>query len=97
MFEFKNLKERLRPGMFVDVAIEARERKESLAVPAASVLEKDGARVVFVHTSPEEFVMREVQLGGRYGDLLAIRSGVAEGERVVTVGGYQLLTAPSKR
>jgi len=95
VFEFSNSREKLRPGMFVNVEIEAEEKEETLAVPASSVLEKDGTRVVFIHTSPEEFVMREVQVGGLYGDDVSIRSGIAEGNRVVTVGGYQLLTAPS--
>ncbi|PCI35048.1 MAG: hypothetical protein COB53_11335 [Elusimicrobia bacterium] len=96
IFEFPNTDERLRPGMFVDVSIEAEAKEEALAVPSAAVLDKEGMRVVFVHTHVEEFEMREVHLGGRYGNLISIRSGVAEDERVVTVGAYQLLTAPNR-
>ena len=50
IFEFPNTDERLRPGMFVDVSIVAEAKEEALAVPSAAVLDKEGMRVVFVHT-----------------------------------------------
>lgn len=94
VFEVQNPDERLRPGMFVDVAIETTASEESLAVPASAVLDKDGLKVVFVKTGPETFVLRPVEQGGQYGDWVAIKAGLAEGERVVVIGNYQLLTTP---
>lgn len=94
VFEVPNSDEKLRPGMFVDVAIETRASEEALAIPASAILDKDGLKVAFVKTGPETFVMRPVEQGGLYGDLVAIKAGLAEGDRVVVVGNYQLLTTP---
>lgn len=94
VFAVDNPRENLRPGMLVDVSIETKSLEESLAVPASAVLDKDGQRVVFVKTGPETFVMRPVDLGGQYGVLVAVKSGLAEGDRVVITGNYQLLTTP---
>ena len=92
VFEVVNPDEKLRPGMFVDVSIETKASEETLAVPVSAILDKDGQRVVFVKSGPETFVMSAVQPGAQYGELVAIKSGIAEDDRVVVVGNYQLLT-----
>jgi membrane fusion protein, heavy metal efflux system len=93
IFEIKNDDGRLRPGMFVDVAIGSGQKLDVLAVPDAAVVEADGRRIVYVHTAPEEFVAREVTLGAREGNWWAVKQGLAAGERVVTVGTYPLRSA----
>lgn len=94
VFEAANPDEKLRPGMFVDVAIETKASEETMAVPSSAVLDKDGQRVIFLKTGPETFTMRQVEIGGQYGELTSVKSGIVEGERVVIVGNYQLLTTP---
>ncbi len=93
IFAVPNPDGRLRSGMFADVAIGAGGRTRSLVVPDDAVVEEGGRRFVFVHTTPEEFVRREVVLGARDGDVWAVRSGLEKGERVVVQGTYQLRTA----
>jgi cobalt-zinc-cadmium efflux system membrane fusion protein len=90
LFEADNRDGRLRPGMFVDVAIGEGGRRDALAVPAAAVVEEEGRAFVFVHTAPEAFELRPVGLGGRDGEWREVRQGLKTGERVV-VGGVAAL------
>ena len=86
LFELDNREGRLRPGMFVEVAIGAGGRQQALAVPEAAVIEEEGRSFVFLHTAPEQFERREVVLGVSDGQWRAVRQGVKAGERVVVKG-----------
>jgi cobalt-zinc-cadmium efflux system membrane fusion protein len=86
LFELDNREGRLRPGMFVDVAIGAGGARQSLAVPEAAVVEEEGRTFVFLHTAPESFERRELVLGVRDGAWRAVRQGLNPGERVVVRG-----------
>jgi membrane fusion protein, heavy metal efflux system len=97
LFEVDNGQGRLRPGMFVDVAIGAGGHQQLLAVPEASVVEEEGRAFVFVHTAPETFERREVVLGIRDGEWRAVRRGLKEGERVVVRGTGTLQAARGGR
>ncbi len=59
-----------------------------LAVPASAVLDSGSRRIVYVERSPGRFEPREVVLGARAGDFVPVLQGLAEGERVVTRGGF---------
>ncbi len=80
----------LRPGMIVRVALVRRELPAVIAVPLFSVVERNGARVVFVE---EEGVarLRPVGFGPVIGDRVVIAEGLAAGERLITEG-QQFLT-----
>ena len=65
-----------------------------VVVPRSAVFDKDGRTIVFVHTSPERFTARAVELAPGPGERVAILSGLAPGDRVVVNGGYQLLSSP---
>ncbi len=97
IFELDNKDGRLRPGMFVDVAIGAGGREQVLAVPESSVVQEEGRAFVFVHTAPESFERREVVLGVRDGEWRAVRRGLQEGERVVVRGASTLQAARGGR
>ncbi len=90
LFEADNSAGRLRPGMFVDVAIGQGGRKDVLAVPQGALVEEEGRAFVFVHTAPESFELRPVVAGGRDGEWREVRQGLKAGERVV-VGGVAAL------
>jgi cobalt-zinc-cadmium efflux system membrane fusion protein len=90
LFEADNRDGRLRPGMFVDVAIGEGGRRDAVAVPLSAVVEEEGRTFVFVHTAPEAFELRPVVLGGRDGEWREVRQGLKAGERVV-VGGVSAL------
>jgi len=93
-FETPNPGGRLRVGMLVDVEIQRGEPRPTLVVPRSALSEKDGRKLVFVHTAPERFAAREVRVVSNLGDRVSVEGSLTAGERVVTAGSYQLLSAP---
>ena len=93
-FEVPNPGGRLRIGALVDVGIEQGGVESALVIPRSAVFEKDGRKLVFVHTAPERFTAREVTLGTSLGARVVVAGELAPGDRVVATGGYPLLTAP---
>jgi membrane fusion protein, multidrug efflux system len=96
---FANNQERLRPGMFVNVAVVLPSREEVLVIPTTSVLYAPYGDTVFVVHEKEskkgiqsEKVVRQkiVQLGEKRGDFVAIVSGLDPGETVVSTGVFKL-------
>jgi len=73
-----------RPGMFVSGLVDLGE-VEALVVPAQSVVDKDGRKIVFVLDNDRAF-SREVKVGERAGDFVEIQSGLKQHEKVVTTG-----------
>lgn len=71
--------------------------REELAVPRSALVDDDGRDVVFVEVEGESFERRIVQLGPRDRELVAVRSGVRAGERVVTEGAWSVKLAASSR
>ncbi|MEZ5326078.1 MAG: efflux RND transporter periplasmic adaptor subunit [Verrucomicrobiales bacterium] len=68
-------------------------KNNPLLVPASSVLKTGQRSLVYVRTgaSPDpEFEGREIVIGPRVGDRYIVRSGLSEGEMVVTRGAFKL-------
>lgn len=84
----------LRAGAVVTVTVEP-EGEPALVVPADAVVYAGTRRVVFVAGADGQFVPREVEVGARTGDEVALLSGVIEGERVAAAGAF-LLAADSR-
>ena len=93
-----NRKERLRPGMFVNVDVLLPDQDEQLIIPATAVLYAPYSDSVFLVESPEEnasgktLVLRQqfVQLGARRGDFISVQKGLKAGQTVVTTGVFKL-------
>jgi len=83
----KNASGEIRPGGFAAVAIRGAARSV-LAVPRSAVVETGKRSIAFVETSPGRFEPRELSIGERTPDLVEIRSGIREGERVVTSANF---------
>jgi cobalt-zinc-cadmium efflux system membrane fusion protein len=96
IYEVSNPKMTLRPGMVVNVNIESQKRLDALVVPANAIMDWEGQKVVFVHERPEIFEMRAVKILGYYGEFVAVEGPLANGDRVVTIGAYELLNIPHK-
>ena len=73
----------LRPGMYVDVALDVPDRPAVVATPAESVLHSGARAVVIVAKTDGGFEPREVKLGVRSGELHEVTAGLRVGERVV--------------
>lgn len=74
------------PGAFVDVHIRCKGEREMLTVPVGAVVEEMGSYSVYVNVEPEHFEKRQVMTGVTDGRMIEIRSGLEEGERIVTRG-----------
>ncbi len=85
---------RLKPDMFVDVEF-SMPVPPRLTVPAEAVLDTGERQTVFVDLGNGYLKPRQVRLGDRLGDRVAVLSGLAAGERVVASGTF-LLDAESQ-
>jgi len=85
----------LLPGSYADVRVFTAEVVDAVAVPAQAVVDDGGFPVVFVMDGGESFFKRRVTLGVRDGDRIAVTTGVAPGERVVSRGAYEVLLSTS--
>jgi len=94
-----NSQERLRPGMFVNVAVVLPSREEVLTIPTTAVLYAPYGDTVFVvdaktsekGVEPVNVVRQKiVQLGEKRGDFVASVSGLDKGETIVSTGVFKL-------
>lgn len=89
---------RLRPGMFVNVAVLAREKRPVLTIPSTAVMYAPYGDSVFAIVEQKDAagnttaVARQkfVRTGERRGDVVAILSGLSAGETVVSSGAFKL-------
>lgn len=82
----------LRPNAYVELVFEP-PAEELVLVPAAAVVSDGGNAFVFVEESPGVLRRRAVAIGRRSKTTVEVRSGLADGERVVTSGALLLLNA----
>ncbi len=92
--EFPNPDLRLRPGMSAVLHIE-RVLSNVLTVPKEALVWTGNAWIVFVETSPNHFMPREVKVLAITDRWAALERGVEEGEPVVSQGTF-LLDAESR-
>jgi cobalt-zinc-cadmium efflux system membrane fusion protein len=91
--EAPNPEHRLKPQMFVTVAIAATANRRVLVVPAGAVQTMDGESVVFVRSGADQFSRRAVTTGAEADGLVEIAGGLAEGDVVATSGAFLLKSA----
>jgi multidrug efflux pump subunit AcrA (membrane-fusion protein) len=94
--EIENGSGALKPGQFATVRILQSRAQPAVLVPARAVRTESGVSRVFVIKDghAEE---RLVQLGQTEGDLIQIKSGVADGENVATTNIEQLSSGMAVR
>ena len=94
-----NAEELLRPGLFVNVEVVLPGRRDLIVIPATAVLYAPYSDSVFVlretkneKTGASELVLNQqfVKLGEKRGDFVAVLSGIAEGETIVSTGVFKL-------
>jgi Cu(I)/Ag(I) efflux system membrane fusion protein len=87
-----------KPDMFVRATVQASYRGDGapLVIPDSAPLLTGTRAVVYVEvpgTDSPTYEGREVVLGPRAGDYYVVRSGLTEGEIVVTEGGFKIDSA----
>ena len=79
----------LLAGMFARVKILVATYRNTLMVPLAAILEKNGKKYLFV-VKGNKAQKRYISLGTVYKELVEVRNGIKKGELVVIEGGYYL-------
>jgi Cu(I)/Ag(I) efflux system membrane fusion protein len=92
--EFSNPQGRLKPGMYGNAEIKAKDEKK-LAIPQEAVLDSGTRKLVFVDKGQGMYEPREVKLGNKTGQIYPVLEGLTAGETVVTSATF-LIDSESK-
>lgn len=96
-FDVANADGRLLVGQAGTALIYLGETDTLPAVPATAVLTEGGRPYLFVQSGGETFEKRQVELGGRDGDRVAVTRGLTPGDRVVIRGAYDVQLASAAK
>jgi membrane fusion protein, heavy metal efflux system len=81
----------LKKDMFVDAVIRTSTANNILVVPVAAILRDDkNEPIVYVQAEPGKFAQRSVATGAQQNGMVAITSGLQEGEPIVSDGSLFL-------
>jgi cobalt-zinc-cadmium efflux system membrane fusion protein len=92
-----NSRQLLKPEMFARVVPLSEERQKLARVPNSALLSEGLYTFVFVQKAPGVFEKRQVSLGLQGRDESYVKSGLAEGDRVVASGALLLESELSSR
>jgi Cu(I)/Ag(I) efflux system membrane fusion protein len=80
--------------MYVDLVLDM-DMGRSLVVPVSAIIPTGKRNIAFVDKGAGKLEPRFLELGGKYGDVYAVKSGLKEGEHVVASANF-LIDAESK-
>lgn len=83
----------LMPGSVVEVWLLSPGTTEAITVPLSAVLEQEGRSYCYVQTAGETMDKRMLELGPNDGLRVLVRSGLAPGDRVVSIGAMDVKLA----
>lgn len=87
-FELDNADGRLREGMLAELELATDSVANALSIPISAVVPDNGVSTAWVPVAGESFARRALSLGLRDHERVQVLGGLADGERVVTRGGY---------
>jgi multidrug efflux system membrane fusion protein len=87
---FTNEHFRLWPGQYVDVEVDLAVMPKTVTVPTVAIQSGQQGPYVFVAKEDARVEMRKIELAVSDGRVTAIKSGLAEGDRVVVDGQLRL-------
>jgi len=85
----KNEDGKLRPGMYVNVALDT-AAKHGLLVPASAVFRVGDQAYVFKTSGADVFIPIAVSIGAQAGNWVPVHSGIEEGTQIVSKGVAEL-------
>jgi Cu(I)/Ag(I) efflux system membrane fusion protein len=85
---------KLKPDMYVDLVLDM-DMGRSLVVPVSAIIPTGKRNIAFVDKGDGKLEPRVLELGGKFDDVYAVKSGLKEGERVVASANF-LIDAESK-
>jgi RND family efflux transporter MFP subunit len=86
---FPNKQGLLKPGITTNIRVKHDAGESSLLIPYKAVVEQLGEYFVFVNNE-NKAIQRKITLGTRINDKIVARSGLQEGEQVITEGVQKL-------
>jgi Cu(I)/Ag(I) efflux system membrane fusion protein len=92
--DIENSDLKLKPDMYVDLVLDM-DMGRSLVVPVSAIIPTGKRSIAFVDKGDGKLEPRVLELGGKFGDVYAVKSGLKEGERVVASANF-LIDAESK-
>ena len=88
--QLDNSDRQLKPGMFAQLEVLTNQTPTArLAIPHNAVVEAKGKQLVYIQNG-DAYQSTEVKLGQISGNMVEVKSGLFEGDRIVTQGGMQL-------
>ncbi|MFN7981315.1 MAG: efflux RND transporter periplasmic adaptor subunit [Vicinamibacterales bacterium] len=78
---------RMKPDMFVNVEF-AVQTAPQVTIPADAILDTGDRQTVFVDLGNGYLEPRQVTIGERFGDRVAVTGGLQDGERIVSSGTF---------
>ncbi|MEG4260378.1 efflux RND transporter periplasmic adaptor subunit [Microcoleus sp. POL1_C1] len=88
--EVDNINGELKPGLFAELEILTDKTATNiLAIPSAAVVDVSGKKTVYIQNG-NAYQAVEVELGQTAGDLVEVKSGLFEGDSIVTQRAPQL-------
>ena len=89
--EVPNPNRRLKPGMFATAeVVTGGAPAKGIVIPSSAIQKIEGKPVAFVQQSDGSFVKRDLDLGKEMSGRVEVKSGLTEGEQVVTEGSFTL-------
>jgi cobalt-zinc-cadmium efflux system membrane fusion protein len=89
--EVPNPKARLKPGMFATAEVAAGvSSAQAILIPRPAIQKIEGNAAAFVQQQDGSFAKRDLELGRVFGGSVEVKSGLKEGEQVVTEGSFTL-------
>lgn len=95
--EFSNENDALFPNQFVNVRMKVRTDRNALTVPAGAIQQGNQGAFLYVIQPDGTAAVRQVKVGPRSGDRVAILDGVKEGDQVVLEGTDRLRSGAKVR
>jgi RND family efflux transporter MFP subunit len=86
--DFRNPGLRLKPDMYVNVAITTKVAENVLQVPSDAVIRTGTHNIVITYLGEGKFLPKDVVLGSEGQGVVEIKSGLTEGEKIVTSGQF---------
>lgn len=87
--EISNADREIKPDMLVSMLVQSKPISK-LSVPVKSIVRQNDKNYVFVQISPNKYRLREVDVGDDFNGMVAIVSGVEEGETIVIDGAFHV-------
>ena len=88
--EFLNPGNKLKPQMYGELKIPMGSNVKAILVPEESIVKEAEQNYLFVQTSDSTFERRDIVIGSTSNNLIEVKEGIKEGEKIVSSGVFYL-------